>query len=225
MREEIIRLLNNIGELYEVFNLEISQAEINLKSKQVKDIQETLDQDFRYEFLSYLIYYRLQLNELNLNILLTAKQNFRVNPDLSKKINFSYRVKRIESTFFKLERYMQKSTGGRVSINKCLNDLMGHRFIIEFDEGLKVLKNYVDGLVRESSIFNIKRFRIFKREFQKSQYSYKAVHIIYYNDNHSLPWEIQFWRKKDEQANLESHKKFKQNHFELKKRLDSVECS
>ena len=223
MREEIIRLLNNISELYDEFNLQISQTKINLKNKQVKDLDETLDQDFRYEFFSYLMYYRLRLNELNLNIVLTPKQKFRVNPDLSKMINFSYRVKRIESTFFKLERYMQRSIRGRVSINKCLNDLMGHRFIIEFDTDLKALEKYVKCLIEESNIFNIKRIRVIKRDFQKSQHSYKQVHVIYYNDNYSLPWEIQFWRKKDEEANLESHKKFKQNHFELKKRFDSVE--
>lgn len=40
MREEIIRLLNNISELYDEFNLQISQTKINLKNKQVKDLDE-----------------------------------------------------------------------------------------------------------------------------------------------------------------------------------------
>lgn len=44
-----------------------------------------------------------------------------------------------------------------------------------------------------------------------SKGDYQAIHIYFQNGNNKyFPWELQIWRKKDEQTNIESHAKHKQ---------------
>ena len=46
---------------------------------------------------------------------------------------------------------------------------------------------------------------------------YKAIHIYFKEDNYHFRWELQIWNKKDENRNLISHKKYKQDYIKWEK--------
>lgn len=47
----------------------------------------------------------------------------------------------------------------------------------------------------------------------KKEGNYKAIHVYFNKDNYAFPWELQIWNKQDEENNLESHKKYKQDYI------------
>lgn len=38
------------------------------------------------------------------------------------------------------------------------------------------------------------------------------IYLEFSKDNYSFPWELQIWNRIDEESNLESHKKYKQDY-------------
>lgn len=111
------------------------------------------------------------------------------------------RVKDHNSIRFKLERYMGKRHGeGHVPIKKCLNDILGFRLIFndnyEYEDIIKIVSD------------NFQDVKIMDR----SNGDYKALHIYLSKDNKRLMWELQIWNKEDEETNLMSHHKYKQDY-------------
>lgn len=121
-----------------------------------------------------------------------------------KDLNLSSRVKFTNSIINKLYYYgNQKKEKGKVSLNKCLNDLMGYRIIInqdiDFEDLFYELNDKYQG---EKNIRIIKSFRG----------DYKAIHLYFKLSNQFYSWELQIWLKKYERSNLESHKIHKQSY-------------
>lgn len=123
------------------------------------------------------------------------------------KLRIEGRVKNFNSISSKIEYYVyMKDERGKIPIYKCLNDLYGLRAIIDDSMQLSDLYDCISKIC--SSIMPSEKIKI--RVIDSSKKEYNAVHVYIRKDNYSLPWEIQFWLKKDDRKNRISHKKYKQ---------------
>lgn len=130
---------------------------------------------------------------INLELLNSIKNTFDFK--FSKYFN-QWRIKNIDSIYKKIDRYCKNNkTIGKSSFNKCLNDFIGFRLILEFD-----LNKLFDLLKEKYS--DKKGVKIL---ISKKTNVYKAIHIYIKKDNFCLPWEIQIWEKKDKIINDEEH--------------------
>lgn len=132
-----------------------------------------------------------------------------------KELDLRMRVKNPESIVYKLKYYrIGKKDAGRFPINKCLNDLMGFRIVVEqFDhtcnEFEKMIKNLINAY--DDSPYKIRKTNASKNE-------YKATHIYIHGEKNTFfPWELQIWNLNDVNNNMQSHEKHKQNYVEWTK--------
>jgi hypothetical protein len=173
---------------------------INLKKKLITDISEVFDDrgvfiidNYFYSLLKRYVYL---LEELVVDIDLEYSYSH---------LDFRSRVKQNESIVNKLKYYRVGKEGkGRYPLNKCLNDLLGFRIIVDdFDHNCV----YFDDLCE-----NIKaEYRI--RKINASKNTYKATHIYFYGESNTyFPWELQIWNSDDEEQNELSHRIHKQEY-------------
>jgi hypothetical protein len=132
------------------------------------------------------------------------------------------RVKNDNSIEEKYEDYLRRNEQGKVSINKCYNDLFGVRAIVDCqDLSYEIIEK---GLSREGISIEKKDDRHKSRPL-----SYKATHIYFKTDNKSFRWELQIWRSLDEKDNQRSHEhhrfRYREWESQTKKQLvkDEVE--
>ena len=78
--------------------------------------------------------------------------------------------------------------------------MFGIRIILDKRNKFEEIKNYV-----EQNYDNIK-------VRDSSNGDYKATHLYFKEDNFSFQWELQVWNKEDEECNINSHKKYKQDY-------------
>lgn len=119
------------------------------------------------------------------------------------------RIKNDKSIYNKLLKFQKKNGFGRFPIIKCLNDILGYRFIFKNEVELKVLLNDINSYVEKNFKDNIKQFNI----MDASKYEYKAIHIYFKSNNFTFPCELQVWLMKDQQMNEKSHRKYKQDYL------------
>lgn len=139
---------------------------------------------------------------------------------IKKELNFKidglsieYRLKNINSIYDKIYRYNDSKEKGRIPILKCLNDLMGIRFIIEDID-------YYDFIIKEiENNFKSERYRF----INSSKNGYKAYHLYIKIDNNMFPFEIQFWKKVDEESNKKFHQIHKQLYIYIEKDMNKDE--
>ncbi len=94
---------------------------------------------------------------------------------------------------------------GKFQINNYLNDLIGFRIIdINLDNNI----GYIMKLIENK---DSKKAKIIHRDIE----GYKAHHIYLKESNYSFPIEIQLWDEKDENNNINSHKKYKQKYKKI----------
>ncbi len=130
------------------------------------------------------------------------------------------RVKNVNSINEKFEEYCNyRDEGGEVQINKCFNDLLGIRAIIDCAE-----LDYDDIVER----FGDRGFVIEEKNERHRLlgHSYRATHIYfkYENDeykNIAFRWELQIWKSQDEITNQESHKNHRYRYKEWESELSS----
>lgn len=109
------------------------------------------------------------------------------------------RVKTCNSVEYKLVQYMKESHQyGKIPVNKCLNDLMGFRVIVE----------------PPTTYEQIKACSGIHRCTDSSKGTYKATHLYLSMGNQLFPWELQVWNLCDRNINLLSHKQYKQNYVD-----------
>jgi len=108
------------------------------------------------------------------------------------------RIKNNNSIDEKLSEYMNRDEKGKVSINKCYNDLFGIRAIVDCDE-----LDYK--CVNESLARNEVKTENKDQKHKILGVRYKAIHLYFKNDNNTFSWELQIWRSCDEKGNQESH--------------------
>lgn len=115
------------------------------------------------------------------------------------------RIKMQNSVSMKADVYLLKDHGGRVSIDKCFNDLFGIRVITDAP------------LTLESICTEARRHPYDIRCIDSTKHDpsgrciYRATHLYFRgSDNRVFPWELQVWRKEHEESNYMSHKECKQ---------------
>ena len=163
---------------------------INMKKIQVADVvlnNELLDIIYDYRnFISN--YYTDLLNDISL-----LKLNNQVE----------LRIKAYSSLQDKINRYYaeKKHEYGKISINKCVNDILGIRLIFNEAKNLQEVMNYIN-----------KKYNNLK-SIDSSKDGYVATHVYFMkNDNLKFQWELQLWNKKDVENNKECHEKYKQEY-------------
>ena len=112
------------------------------------------------------------------------------------------RVKAQNSIEFKIQNYKtERHEFGKISINKCINDLFGIRIFLRepltFDEVYSFIEDTYPN-----------RYRC----IDSSKFDYKAVHLYFKENNQSFPWELQIWNMCDMDSNFSSQKKYKQEY-------------
>lgn len=122
---------------------------------------------------------------------------------LKKGISVSSRVKNHNSILSKIERYGQQFGESSVPLNKCLNDLYGARIIVP-DELYDTIVETLQQMAEDNS--NMLKSRNADKD------DYKAHHLNIKYNNTSYPWEVQVWKKYDEENNYISHSKYKQEY-------------
>ena len=127
--------------------------------------------------------------------------------DLDLRTIFA-RVKLKNSIEDKIDNYIKNHEEGKVSVNKCINDIYGVRIIfnenIEYDD----IKKYIDIKNKESTL----DLKLKCTDATKPKENYVATHIYFKKGNYSFQWELQIWDKMHEQTNIISHEKYKQDY-------------
>lgn len=180
---------------------------VHLKKKRVDHIITGQESDYTLDFLfeDYLTKYCKKLSFTQLF----------VKQEISKMASYEFtlRVKQPESRLSKLLTYrFEKAEKGKLSVNKCLNDLFGCRVILEFNS-INDAYNILEQKLKDYDFIKLNK---------KDTQGYKAIHIYFEGLNKKyFPWELQIWHKDDEISNKKSHANHKQSYLkwpELMKR-------
>ena len=216
VEKEIENLLNITINKYLSISHSITDEEgfepINIHSVNIVEYSFNLaDSGTKYfSFMHALSDYRdMLMKEGMVSFIITNLDNF--------KLRIEGRVKNFNSISSKIEYYVYlKDERGEIPIYKCLNDLYGLRAIIDDSMQLSDLYACVSKIC--SSILPDGKIKI--RVIDSSKNEYNAVHVYIRKDNYSLPWEIQFWLKKDDRKNRISHKRYKQTYTTWEKDIN-----
>ena len=193
MFEDLEKLIYMIREEYSFINLKwevYNRDEISLKKKLVKDIVN--DNTIKSKIFEY-------RNFINDNII---DFTIKVQKEVFGECRINTRVKAQNSIEYKTKNYYENHEKGKIPINKCFNDLFGIRIILN--------QNIKHEEIRKFIRYKFKDIKCV--DSSKKLGNYKATHIYFSKDNYSFPWELQIWNKIDEENNLESHKKYKQDY-------------
>jgi len=172
--------------------------DINLKRKTIDDIYKD-SENMDLDFLKYMLLFLKDLDSLQDEIIFYFSQK--------PFINVRSRIKGMDSILNKISIKKHSSDRGKIPINKCLNDLLGVRIIDDnWNKKLSYVKEYV--LEAKNKGYRIKGI---ERELE----GYKGYHIYFRGlNNKHFPIELQIWDKSDEDNNIKSHFKRKQNHLQ-----------
>ncbi|MEK4381158.1 hypothetical protein ACTHHL_00440 [Aeribacillus composti] len=202
--ENIKNLILEICKLHNNFSKKLAYDRkfepINLKKKLITDVSFVIDDrgvfiidNFFYTLIKNYVY---KLEELVIDI------DFEYT---YSDLDFRLRVKQNESIVNKLKYYrVGKEEKGLYPLNKCLNDLLGFRIIIDdFDHDCVYFDALCESIKTEYKI----------RKINSSKNNYKATHIYFYGESNTyFPWELQIWNSNDETQNEHSHRIHKQEY-------------
>ncbi len=197
--------LKNLIDYIQTVYIEISHewlidagVKIHLKKSQVADIQ-VADINVDGNIYKSVLEYVQLLNERSAGIIL------QLSSVCSCPV--TARVKTQNSIEYKIQNYKTDAhENGKVPINKCLNDLLGIRIILEYPLTFE-----------EINLFLQKEYPGKYRCIDSSKLDYRAVHLYFKEGNTSFPWELQIWNKCDANSNFASHKKYKQEYTRWEK--------
>lgn len=173
------------------YNLKTTQVR-HVCSSDPRDIDGFIDEDF----LNYIDEYKISLGALYAQIL------HRIKDETGFVIGG--RIKNDDSILLKLHR-KRFEDGGKFSLGKYLNDLLGFRLIDNnFQENIDYIPEHILHLKKKN-----KRIRHNYREIG----NYKGYHIYFMGENNMyFPIELQIWDAKQEKINLESHETYKKEY-------------
>lgn len=117
-----------------------------------------------------------------INEILDIKE-FYESTELLRNVQFSYRVKSLQSCILKYNKYYPS-----IEVNKCYNDLLGIRIIV---------LDYNEILEQDLNIFRIANMT----KGKANDDGYRGIHLYYQNSNRHYPIEIQVNTKRDRQLN------------------------
>lgn len=203
---QLISLIENINTLHKLHSekwFETLEKTYNLKNLQVRDIYVNNDDDnnndlefeLDFQFIIYMNKYCDLLNEVYFNPLYDF-----LDPDDNFKL--TSRIKHPDSRISKILHYrLNKNEKGKVSLNKCLNDLMGFRIFTDDFEHNDAMVNKLKQMLAKCHV----------KVHNSCKGNYKATHVYFYNGNNIyFPWELQIWNTEDVSNNLNSHAIHKQ---------------
>ena len=124
------------------------------------------------------------------------------------ELDINRRLKNSRSIHLKLFKYLVKEGGGKYPINKCLNDLLGYRFIFHSDLTLDDVYREIEHYINENYSDNMVKIQ------NASKLDYKALHIYFKISNQCFPCELQVWLQKDHSNNVKSHRIQKQAYLD-----------
>lgn len=206
-RTNLIELIKDINTLHKNQSAEwfskIDKTH-NLKRKLIRDIFLDTEESDQHEAKSISTDFLKYLNGYceNLSKILSEPEYDFMAPDMLTRT----RIKDPDSRVAKLMHYMNsKSEKGKVSINKCLNDLLGFRVWLEnFEHGDTSCTLLKEELLNQG--INV-------RVHDSCKGDYMATHIYFNNENNIyFPWELQIWNQKDHESNIYSHSEHKQGY-------------
>lgn len=189
--ENLVDEINNTHRNFSLTWLSEQETKYNLKKKRIDHVVES-DGVILLSFLKIINSYHSSLLSLH------AELEFEYS---YSEFEIRTRVKQKDSIINKLIQYRIDNDEGKISINKCLNDIFGLRIIFddlnhecpEFNKNIKILEDK----------FSVKAVK-------NNKEGYVGTHLYFKNENNcKFPWELQIWSKDDEQKNNESHKKHK----------------
>lgn len=178
----------------EVWKQSTAYVSMNLKKKLVSHIVETP------QVMSNIVRYLSFLSEVSTEI--------ELDNTLFKVSTYNARVKHINSIETKINRYYNSpELNGKSPINKCLNDLLGFRIIIDSDFTHNDIENFVNNKYNTLQHITLKCT-------DSSKHGYIATHIYFHKkgDNSVFPWELQIWKKSNATNNIKQHKIYKQDY-------------
>ena len=110
-----------------------------------------------------------------------------VKASFSNLGKLDYRVKELDSYRDKLVRYTAGPEGGKIPVNKCLNDLAGFRIQLPVDLPADELMAFIIAWPFQTAV----------RCVNSSKNGYYAIHV-YLKDCNQMPmWELQIWNHCD----------------------------
>ncbi|WP_138755074.1 hypothetical protein [Paenibacillus sinopodophylli] len=197
MENEIIYdVIRNIREFHSMISNDfVLKSQIpNLSSKYIRDFVNTESNTVDAEFMSLIISYQ----ELVTRALITSDFEFNYSD-----LDFRSRVKQRDSIVNKMLYYvLNTNQQGKVSVNKCLNDLLGFRIQLNcFDHN----NNGVDLMCGQLHLDS--NYKILCKNSCKD--SYNGTHVYIYGSNFTFPWELQIWDSNDSNENERSHSEHK----------------
>ena len=169
----------------------------NLSKTLVKQYNSSALLDRIFEYISF-------LNDNIISGFVLAIDNWDKN---NSKVSF--RVKTRNSITYKINNYITNHDQGKIPVNKCINDLFGIRIILDGDYNYNEIRDFVN-----------KNYPDLKC-ICSDKMDYIATHIYFKRkgDNTAFRWELQVWLLKNEQKNIESHRKYKQGYVDWEKEI------
>lgn len=188
---QLTRIIEYINESHLTFsNQHKDFFQWNLKTKRIDSLFDDEIYVVDAEFMQYVYEYTNLLRSLYPELL-----DFFTGVS---SIDYRIRIKERGSIDGKVYRYsLSNHQDGKISINKCLNDLVGFRVIIKgFNNKLAHYRADLEKICKGLSI------RFVPRHID----DYDGIHLYFRNKNNQFfPWELQIWDADDEHTNNLSH--------------------
>ncbi|RRQ98397.1 hypothetical protein [Enterococcus faecalis] len=176
------------------------QDSINLRTVCVKDVVDAETGKITEHFLKYIDDYYYQLN------IALVKSDFEYDYSFW---DARMRIKQKESVRNKLYHYQINHNQGEVPIQKCLNDLLGFRLVIdEFDCKSDEIISFLEGVKNDLNLM---------KWYTRDKEGYQGTHLYFKNaKNIYFPWELQLWTTEKVLTNEKAHEK----HVEKRSYID-----
>lgn len=141
--------------------------ELSYQSKMERSLKNTLRKFNKNDLINEILYIK----------------EFYESTHLLDDVQFSYRVKSLQSCILKYDKYYPN-----IEVSKCYNDLLGIRIIVS---------DYNEILNQDLSIFRVADMRNGKVKDD----GYRGIHLYYQRSNRHYPIEIQVNSKEDRKLN------------------------
>ena len=196
--DDLEKLIDKIEKNYSKITYKWEQNDkyvhINMKRKKVVDL--LVDENL----LSIILNYRDFINDISTELESTIHE-------LNVVSEINCRIKTLNSIQFKIENYIENHEDGKISINKCLNDIFGVRIILKEELSFEEIDDFLK-----------KRFNSIKCINSNKGDTYFATHVYFgKSSNSEFQWELQIWGLKNKESNLKSHARYKQEYTNWEK--------
>lgn len=206
------RIIKEIFKRYQQYSKEYETSEtekINLKRKCIYHFLEKEN-----EILDSNIFREIENFK---NLIDQEASSFLIDEEISI-LNTDRRIKNDKSIYNKLLKYRMGPEEGKIPIQKCLNDLLGYRFIFTNNINFDDLYDCLKGIVEKDKELNSK-----VRVLDSSKNNYKAIHLYFKGvSNCTFPCELQVWLNDDDKTNKQSHKLYKQDYLNWEEKETNI---